>query len=276
MKKLDTLSRVELGTVSFLAGAVFFGTPAVLGFFLVEYFVPESWPALVRYGLALGGAGVAWILAFVAALSVEDFFSSLRRVLRRPTLNQAIADVERANRGNTFVAEPEHHEGERQRGADYRWVMKFELVAAFVVVGACLQHWYTVGGWTGWATGAVGILVAYWVISEILGRVDDYTDQQRKEIEQLRRQLAAFVCDANGGLVKRADIARLSAAIERSAWTRAADPLGDDWGLISRTWEFWRDGLVDQDRTRCANCGAGRIEHGADGQCPQAKDEVTR
>jgi hypothetical protein len=267
MKKLDLLSRVELGTIAFLAGAIVFGTTGVVAFFVIEYFLPEDWPTLLRHGLAIGGAGVFWLLSIVGAAIVEDAFSGLRRLLRRPTLNDAIAEVQRANRGHSFVPVPDLNEIERQRHADYRWVMKYQLVAAVVVVTGLLQYGYTTGGWIGWAAGVVGMLVAYWTISVIVGLVDEYKDEQHKEIDRLRRQLAAFVCDVQKGTIEKADIERLSAAIRSQFRTCSDQRLGDDWTLISRTWNFWREGVKDQDDTTCANCGAPRRSHGVGGKC---------
>jgi hypothetical protein len=63
MKKLDLLSRVELGTIAFLAGAIVFGTTGVVAFFVIEYLLPENWPTILRYGIAVGGAVLTWLLS---------------------------------------------------------------------------------------------------------------------------------------------------------------------------------------------------------------------
>jgi hypothetical protein len=78
VKKLDWFSRFELGTIALLAGAIVFGTPAVLAYFVIERFLPTEWPSLVRYGIAAGGALVAFVLAIPAALSVDNSFSAVR------------------------------------------------------------------------------------------------------------------------------------------------------------------------------------------------------
>lgn len=270
MKKLDILSRFELGTISFLTGAVVFGLPAVLAFFVIERFLPTAWPSVARYGIAAGGALVAFVLAIPAAAVVEDSFSTLRRILRKRSLNEAIAEVERANRGNTFVAELEPAESERRRLAEYGWVAKSQLVAAVVLVTGCLQHWFTADGWSGPVAGLVGIVVAYWIVSEIMRRVAKYTEEQRKDVEMLKQQLAAFGCAIHNGSLDRSEMARLKAAVDPWSDHPSRKPqLPDDWAVISRTWAFWRDGFDEQDITRCANCGLARRQHAADGLCPR-------
>ena len=272
MKKLDILSQIELGTISFLAGAVVFGLPAVLAFFVIEHFLPGEWPSLVRYAIAAGGALLVWVLSIPAALAVEESFPTLRRILRKRPLNDVIADVERANTGNTFVAELEPAESDRRRRAEYSWVAKYQLVAAVVLVTGSIHYWNTAEGWSGPAVGIVGIAIAYSIIAEILRRVDKYTEEQRQAVETLRQQLAAFVCAVHDGTVERAEMARLRAAILGKSFDRPrrhGRQLRDDWVLISRAWAFWQDSFDEQDWVLCANCGAARQQHDPDGRCPR-------
>ena len=265
MKKLDILSRIELGTYSFFGAVVVFGLPAVLVYSLALWFLPAEWPAFLRYGIAVGSGIMAWVLACGVSVMAEDLFKNLRRILRRPSLDEAVKKAERATRGHTFEPEPSPAEADHQRVAQYSWVGKMQIATAFVLVTGGLQYSVTTSGWGGRAAGVLVIVLLYWVVSELVDKVYRYTSDRRRELDLARRQLVAFACALQTGDVEPDDVARVAAAARPNPWSRS--PMDDDWAIIGQEWDFWHSGS-SQNHASCANCGEARHEHAADGACP--------
>ena len=174
----------------------------------------------------------------------------------------------RATKGDHFLASPTDEEVRRQRQAEYTWVAKHELVGAIVLITLGLCHWYGTDGWLARLAGVGAVVVAYAFISTVMNRVADYSRERDRELNALRQQLVAFTCALHDRSGERVDVSRLADAVTPQ-WRREEQNLSeDDWAIISRSWEFWRDGFEEQDRTPCANCGSPRTAHAPNGKCP--------
>ena len=175
---------------------------------------------------------------------------------------------------NKFQAEPSSGEYERSKSKTYKWVPKYQIIAAFILVFQCMYFASITEGWKGYLSNFAAIVILYFIVSGIFDRITWYIEASNKQISFLRRQLTGFVCDTSLGRVSEADLKRIAVAANRVPWrTNQNDLSRDDFGLISRAQFFWSDqiGFEWQDETECINCGRARREHSKDGTCPSSK-----
>jgi len=169
-----------------------------------------------------------------------------------------------------FQAEPNSHEYERSKGRIYEWVPKYQIIAASIIIFQCMYFASTNEGWKGYLANLLAIVILYFILSGIFNRIRMYIESRDKELSNLRRQFAGFICDTTLGKVSEIDLKRLATAANDLRWKSDQTDLSkDDFNLISRTWFFWRDqnGFQAQDETECINCGQIRMEHSKDGTC---------
>ena len=174
---------------------------------------------------------------------------------------------------NKFQAEPSSGKYEKLKSKTYEWVPKYQIIAALILIFQCMYFASITEGWKGYFANFGAIIILYFIVSGIFDRITMHIESRDKEISNLRRQLAGFVCDASLGRVPKADLKRIAiAANDIPSRTKQDDLSKDNFSLISRAWFFWKDqnGFEWQDETECSNCGRVRRKHSKDGACPSS------
>lgn len=170
-----------------------------------------------------------------------------------------------------FKAEPSDNEYEKTKKKAYEWVPKYQIIAAFIIVFQCMYFASTTEGWKVYLFNIIAIAVLCFMVSGIIEKIRFYIDARDKEINNLRRQLTGFICDAALNKVSQGDLKRLgNAANDLMLQAEKNDLTKDDFNLLSRAWFFWTDqnGFDWQDNTKCINCEQERKAHSLDGTCP--------